>query len=126
MGHGDELVICDANFPAHTRGSKVIDTGHASVPKLLGYILKIFPLDDYSPINSAVMRKEDRDGQLPTPVREMIISLLGEYYQGEPRIEELPRDAFYERSGKAYAIIRTADTGLYANVIIKKGVLIEV
>ncbi|MCL6444027.1 MAG: fucose isomerase [Alicyclobacillus sp.] len=125
MGHGDELVICDANFPAYTKGFRVIDTGYASVPELLDHILKIFPLDDYSPINSVVMRKEDRDEEIPTPARDMIISRLQEYYHGESRTEELPRDAFYERSGKAYAIIRTADTRLYSNVIIKKGVLTE-
>ncbi|WP_374952863.1 RbsD/FucU family protein [Alicyclobacillus acidocaldarius] len=125
MGHGDELAICDANFPAYANGCKVIDTGYSSVPELLGYVLRIFPLDDYSPVNSAVMMKEERDRQLPTPARDRIISLLQEYCDGESRIEELPREAFYERSRKAYAIIRTGDTSLYANVIIKRESLLR-
>ena len=47
MGHTDELVIADGNFPGSTMGTRVIRADGMGVPELLDAILQLFPLDTY-------------------------------------------------------------------------------
>ena len=120
MGHGDEIVIGDANFPAHTMNAKVIRADGIGGVELLEAILKVIPLDTYATENFMLMETTNGD---PTP------EIWGEYRKVsselEPNTKEkmLERYAFYDRAKKAYAIIASGEEAIYANVIIKKGVI---
>ncbi|XP_070833797.1 fucose mutarotase [Chaetodon trifascialis] len=124
MGHGDELVLADANFPASSIcacGPTEIRADGLGIPQLLEAILKLLPLDT-SP--AAVMDLVDSDKLrcLAVPVWDTYTQLLGEAGSKSP-LEKVERFAFYERAKKAYAVVATGETALYGNLILKKGVI---
>ncbi|XP_041866323.1 fucose mutarotase [Melanotaenia boesemani] len=127
MGHGDELVLADANFPTSsicTCGPKEIRADGLGIPGLLEAILKLLPLDTYVPHPAAVMDLVDSDKQrcLAVPMWETYRHLLNQAGSQTP-LEKVERFAFYERAKKAYAVVATGETALYGNLILKKGVI---
>ncbi len=121
MGHGDELVIGDGNFPSANYAQRLVRSDGHGVPELLEAILKFFPLDTFVECPVVLM---DAPPEVKPPVWEKYKEIIKKY-EGERKIEYLERFAFYERAKKAYAIVATGETALYANVIIKKGVIKE-
>jgi L-fucose mutarotase len=126
MGHGDELVIGDANFPAasvaaNTPGGLLRADGHNVVP-LLEAILKFYPLDVFVERPVAVMAVVPGHDYVPTVWDEYrrVIRASGEPFTDFDFVE---RFAFYERAKKAYAVIATGEKALYANIILKKGIV---
>ncbi|XP_023145348.2 fucose mutarotase [Amphiprion ocellaris] len=127
MGHGDEIVLADANFPASSIcacGPKEIRADGLGIPQLLEAILKLLPLDTYVPCPAAVMDLVDSDKQrcLAVPVWETYRELLNHAGSQSP-LEMVERFAFYERAKKAFAVVATGETALYGNLILKKGVI---
>ncbi|XP_029926565.1 fucose mutarotase [Myripristis murdjan] len=127
MGHGDELVLADANFPASSicaSGPKEIRADGLGIPQLLEAILKLLPLDTYVPTPAAVMDLVDSDKQrfYGAPVWGTYAKLLEQAGVQTPP-ERVERFAFYERAKKAYAVVATGETALYGNLILKKGVI---
>ncbi|XP_061601582.1 fucose mutarotase [Cololabis saira] len=127
MGHGDELVLADANFPSSSIsacGPTEIRADGLGIPQLLEAILKLLPLDTYVPCPAAVMDLVDGDKErrLSVPVWETYTQLLGSAGCQSP-LEKVERFAFYERAKKAYAVVATGETALYGNLILKKGVI---
>ncbi|XP_030297365.1 fucose mutarotase isoform X2 [Sparus aurata] len=127
MGHGDEIVLADANFPTSSIcacGPKEIRADGLGIPKLLEAILKLLPLDTYVPHAAAVMDLVDSDKRrgLAVPVWVTYSDLLTETGTRTP-IETVERFAFYERAKKAFAVVATGETALYGNLILKKGVI---
>ena len=122
MGHGDEIVIADGNFPCESMGKEniVIRADGHCVPELLDAILKLFPLDSYVQAPVALMETRETD---PVPVIWNEFKAILSKENPTCEIEMMERFAFYERSKKAYAIIATGETAVYANVLLKKGVL---
>lgn len=121
MGHSDELVIGDGNFPAASHAQRLIRCDGHAVPELLEAILQVFPLDRYVDAPVALMEVVPGD-----PVKPVIWDKYRELIQqAEPgvKIENIERFAFYERAKKAYAVIATSEKALYANIILKKGVI---
>lgn len=122
MGHGDEIVIADGNFPAASCASKyIIRCDGNNVPEILEAILKFFPLDKYVEAPAAVTEVVPGDPVQPI-IWEEYKKIIKEY-EGNIKIEEVERFAFYERAKKAYAIVATSEEALYANIILKKGVV---
>lgn len=122
MGHGDELVISDGNFPSESIGQRVIRCDGHGVPEVLDAILKLYPLDTYSEQPVGLMEVVDGDDYVPViwdEYKEII-----KKHEGDREIEYIERFDFYERAKKAYAVVATGETSLYANVIVKKGVVI--
>ena len=121
MGHGDEIVIGDGNFPAASNANILIRCDGHGVPELLDAILTLIPLDVYVDAPVALMQV--------TPGDNADTSIWNEYrkivdkHQDDVKFEEVERFAFYDRAKKAYAIIATGETAIYANVILKKGVV---
>jgi len=121
MGHGDEIVIADANFPSHTCSSNVIRADGLSGTEILEALLELFPLDSYSEHQLFLMNVVPGDDYKPV-IWEEYLNLLQR--SGEPcRIGFLDRFPFYERAREAYAVIATGEEALYANIILKKGVV---
>ena len=123
MGHGDELVIGDGNFPAASMAQHLVRLDGHQVPEILDAILKLFPLDSYVEAPVALMQVTPGDTVVPV-IWETYRQVLDKH-AGNVRVEEVERFAFYERAQKAYAIIATGETALYANIILKKGVVVE-
>ena len=125
MGHGDKIVIADGNFPSESMGknAKVIRCDGHGVPELLDAILKFFPLDDY--VEHPVSLMEVVPGvKVETPIWDTFKEIISKYDErGEKTIGMLERFKFYEESQKAYAIIATGESALYACMILQKGVL---
>jgi L-fucose mutarotase len=122
MGHGDEIVIGDGNFPAASNAQRLIRCDGHNVPELLDAILKLMPLDTY--VESPVMLMQTTKGD-PTPTIWAEYQEIVDKHNGETKMSEIERFAFYDRAKTAYAIIATSEMALYANVILKKGVVTE-
>ncbi|HHU83683.1 MAG TPA: L-fucose mutarotase [Clostridiales bacterium] len=119
MGHGDEIVIGDGNFPAASNAQRLVRADGHNVPELLDAILKLFPLDTYvdSPVMLMSTTKDD-----PTPTIWAEYQAIIDKHQPS-KMSEIERFAFYERTRDAYAVVATSETALYANIILKKGVI---
>lgn len=125
MGHGDELVIADGNFPCHTVGknSIVIRADGHGVPEILDAVLQVLPLDTYTPQPVGLMEVVKGD-DVETPIWDEYEKLLNKYEPEHHDIEYIERFAFYERAKGAYLIISTGEKALYANILLKKGVVV--
>ncbi|WP_346743539.1 RbsD/FucU domain-containing protein [uncultured Streptococcus sp.] len=121
MGHGDELVIADANFPAHRIGKRVVRCDGHGVPVLLDAILTLLPLDTYSDYQVGLMQVVPGDSTVPV-IWDEYKSLL-EAYHKDAEIKEFERFEFYQQAERAYLVIQTGESALYGNIILKKGVL---
>ncbi|MDF2987047.1 MAG: RbsD or FucU transport [Eubacterium sp.] len=124
MGHSDEIVIADGNFPSGTFGKKVIRLDGHGVPEILDAILKFFPLDPYVDKPVALMEVVPGD-TVETPIWEVYREIINKHEPENNKIENMERFAFYERTKSAYAVIATSEAALYANIILKKGVVVE-
>ncbi|SEM64653.1 RbsD/FucU family protein [Paenibacillus sp. OV219] len=120
MGHGDEIVIADSNFPAASHAQRLIRCDGHEIPALLEAILQLMPLDQYVDKPAALMQVVPGD-TVATPVWDVYGSIIQERASLESPFEMVERFAFYERARNAYAIIATSETERYANLILKKG-----
>lgn len=121
MGHGDEIVIGDGNFPGERINTRCVRCDGHSATEVLEGILKLFPLDTYEkPVY--IMEKVKGDN-VATPIWDSYAQIIKSHTNEQ--IDKIERFAFYERAKKAYAVVMTGETALYANLILKKGVVIE-
>ncbi|CAF1030208.1 unnamed protein product [Adineta steineri] len=125
MGHGDEIVLADSNFPsesiARANGARLISCDGLPIPRLLRQILKLFPLDQYVTEPVALMDLVDNDKKkgLDVPIWNEYKQIVGNNVQ----FEMVERFQFYERAKKCFAVVRTGESAIYANIILKKGVV---
>ena len=124
MGHSDEIVLADGNFPGASHAQRLIRADGHGIPELLDAILRLFPLDQYVDKPVALMQVMPGDA-VETPIWNVYGDLVRRHAGLEAPFEEVERFAFYERAKKAYAIVATGESALYANVILKKGVISE-
>lgn len=117
MGHGDEIVIADGNFPCETCGKRVVRMDGHGGEAVLDAMLKLFPLDVVSEKYVAVMKTDD--GSVPEIWNGYAEKIEAAGYKAD--FELVERYAFYERAKRAYAVIATGESALYANLILKKG-----
>lgn len=123
MGHGDEIVIGDGNFPAASNAKRLVRLDGHGVPEILEAILKLVPLDPY--VDSPVMLMQVTPGDDTDPVIWKDYERIVKEQSGDFKMSEIERFAFYERARNAYAIVATGETALYANIILKKGVVVN-
>lgn len=122
MGHGDEIVIADGNFPAEAIGKRVIRCDGHGVPALLDAIMQLFPLDTYTDKPVMLMEVVKGDPVVPT-IWDEYKDIINKYEPENCKIEMIERFAFYERAKTAYAVVATGEEAIYANIILKKGVV---
>ncbi len=122
MGHGDELVIADGNFPAASVAQRLVRADGHAIPPLLEAILKLFPLDIFVEHPAAVMAVTPGHDYIPVIWEDYrrIILASGEHFTDFDYVE---RFAFYDRARKAYAVLATGESAFYANLLLKKGVV---
>ncbi|SNS34197.1 RbsD/FucU family protein [Antarctobacter heliothermus] len=122
MGHGDEIVISDANFPAYSMGCKVHRLDGITATDVLEAVLTLMPLDSFVSDPSQTMQVVDDPDAIPEIVQEFqgIIDRAADH---PAPIATLERFAFYERAKTTFAVIQTGESRLYGNIILKKGVI---
>ena len=121
MGHGDEIVLADGNFPAASIAQRLIRSDGHPVPPILEAVIRLFPLDSYVEHAVALMAVVPGDSTQPAiweNYREII-----QRYEKFSEFEYVERFAFYERARHAYAVVATSETAAYANIILKKGLV---
>ncbi|WP_417390038.1 RbsD/FucU family protein [Gimesia sp.] len=122
MGHGDDIVLADGNFPADSHAQRLVRLDGHNVPEILEALLQFFPLDTFVDQPAGVMQPVD--DQIPTPpIWQSYANLIQQHDPRKPELEKIERFEFYERARNAYAIIATSESALYANLILKKGVV---
>lgn len=122
MGHGDEIVLADGNFPAASHAQRLIRADGHPLPELLEAVLALFPLDPYVEKPAAIMQVVPGD-TVETPIWSTYRDIIARRTGFEEPFEQVERFAFYERAKQAYAVVATGEGALYANLILKKGVI---
>jgi L-fucose mutarotase len=127
MGHGDEVVLVDANFPT---ASTAAGQSHPPVtclgvdtPTMLQAILPLFPLDKAVAEPAAVMVQQKGDPRYPAGVPEAAAEICRVIEKHGSACGHIERFAFYERAKAAFGIVRTGELRPFGNVILKKGVV---
>jgi L-fucose mutarotase len=124
MGHTDEIVIADGNFPAVTCARRIVRLDGNGVSEILEAILKLFPLDTYVKKPVTLMKVVDGDPYQPT-IWNDYKSIVSKYDNRPDLFQNIDKFEFYKQAKEAFAVITTGETALYANIILKKGVVVD-
>ena len=124
MGHGDELVLADGNFPKFAHPEHVVRCDGHGIPEILEAILRFMPLDHYVEHPLIFMDVLPGDPYVPVIWKEYL-GIVQKYEKSMVKEEAIDKYKFYDRAKKAYAVVTTSESALYANVILKKGVVSE-
>ena len=123
MGHGDTIVIGDGNFPhaSIAKDSQLVRLDGHGVCEILDAILTLMPLDTYVEEPVALMQVVPGDN-VETPIWDEYAKIV-EKHQPGTKIGQIERFAFYDEARKCYAVVSSGESALYANIILKKGVV---
>ena len=122
MGHGDEMILADANFPAASVAQRLVRCDGSDGPALLDAILGLFPLDTFVQRPVALMAVVPGDDYQPH-IWDEYRAVIARHEPACADFELIERFAFYERAKAAYAIVASGETARYANIILKKGII---
>ena len=128
MGHGDEIVLADANFTAESlgRGKPVIRLPGVGMRAICTAVLSVLPLDAMVDRPIAFMQVSGSEAGYRSAVqRDVIGDLVQRGDATAEQCEPMERFAFYERVSRAYAIVQTGELQPFANFLFKKGVIAE-
>jgi L-fucose mutarotase len=120
MGHGDELVLADANFPAATHARRLVRLPGVPAPQVLDAVLSVLPLDDFAADPALTMQIVGDASSVPEAVRDFTRVLTRHRHAAPASLE---RFTFYERAAKAFAVVATGETRTYGNILLRKGVV---
>jgi len=121
MGHGDEVVIADANFPAAANARRLVRLDGVGSPRATQAILSVLPLDDFEPQAAFRMAVTDAPYSVPPVCRELDAALAAAGY--DRGVAALERHAFYARAREAFGIVATGEPRFWGNLILKKGAI---
>ncbi|HLH49946.1 MAG TPA: RbsD/FucU domain-containing protein [Roseiarcus sp.] len=122
MGHGDELTIVDANYPASSAGPEVVRLDAVSATVALDAILSVLPLDDFVPDACWAMNPVEKGAKEP-PIFAEFRQIIAKREGAKFKLATLERFKFYERAQESFAIVATGERRLYGNIILKKGII---
>ncbi|MBC7609574.1 MAG: ribose ABC transporter [Polaromonas sp.] len=124
MGHGDDVAIVDANFPAahvaQLGSARLVQLAGATAPEALKAVLQVLPLDSFVPDAAWTMQVVGNASAVPEPVAEFAVALE---HAGEKPAAALERFAFYAQAQAAFVILRTGEQRKYGNILLRKGVI---
>jgi L-fucose mutarotase len=121
MGHGDEIVIVDANFPAAANARRLVRMDGLPAARVVQAIVAIMPLDDFVPHAAFRMAVTGAPERVPAVCEEFAVILAAAGYKGD--VEPIERMAFYERTKQAYGVVATGELRPWGNLILKKGTI---
>ncbi len=127
MGHGDDLVICDTNFPAdsvarHTVTGELLRMDNLTAAEAIDAILSVFPLDSFVDKPASRMEIMGKPAEVP-PVQAEVQAVIDRREGKSWPMGSTERFAFYEKAKDSYAVIVTGETRFYGCFILKKGVI---
>jgi len=122
MGHGDTIVIADANFPATTLANRCHRLDGIDATDVLDAILTLLPLDTFVPDPAVVMQVVGDPDAIP-PVVAAFQTIINDKADNPVTLSGIDRFDFYDQAKQAFAIVQTGETRLYGNIILKKGVI---
>lgn len=122
MGHGDQLLLVDRNYPASASGRPLVRLGEIGVERAAKAILSVFPLDTFVPFPLERMEVND-DPTIVAPVQARLLKVARENHDGALEFGVVPRLDFYERAKKVYAVVHTLESEPYGCFILHKGVI---
>jgi L-fucose mutarotase len=121
MGHGDEIVLGDSNFPGAGLARRLLRADGHNISSLLAAILPLFPLDTYA--TPLFMMQIAAGDQLDGALEAEYMSIVHRFEPASPAPVRVDKAGFYSRSAAAFAVLMTGETRLYGNIILKKGVI---
>lgn len=121
MGHGDELVIVDANFPSTSKANRLVRLDGVDAVRALDAILSLMPLDEFVDCAAYSMEPVDDAKSVP-PVVAMFRDVVAKRSPGF-MVGTIERFAFYDRAEKTFVTVATGERRLYGNIILKKGIV---
>jgi L-fucose mutarotase len=121
MGHGDDIVVVDTNFPAYATSGRIIHMPGVSAPRVVEAILSLMPLDTFVDAPAATMAMVGGGG--PPAIFADFQAACDKAEGRKVKIEEVERFAFYDRAKESYALVHSGERRLYGNIILKKGVI---
>jgi L-fucose mutarotase len=127
MGHGDDLIVCDTNFPAdsiarQTTLGDVLRIDNVSAGQAVAAILSLYPLDSFVDDAAARMEVVDKPDEIPQVQRE-VQRIIDQAERKSLPLKPIERFAFYERAKQAYCIIQTGERRFYGCFAFRKGVI---
>ena len=122
MGHGDELLLADGNYPRFGHPERVIRCDGHGIPALLDAILRFMPLDSYVEHPVIFMAVLPNDPYVPE-IWDTYRDIIARYEKAGAKDISIEKPMFYKRASEAYAAVTTGESALYANIILKKGVI---
>jgi L-fucose mutarotase len=122
MGHGDEIVVVDANFPAATNARRLVRMDGLPAARVVKAIVALMPLDDFVPNAAFRMAVTGAPDSIPAVCEEFASILRAAGYRGQ--VEPIERMAFYDRAQLAYGIVATGEPRPWGNLILKKGTIV--
>lgn len=126
MGHGDDLVICDTNFPADATAQETVHGEllriDASAARVVKAVLSVFPLDSFVDKPASRMEVVGKPNELLPVAAEVQAEIDAAEGKSWP-MGAIERFAFYDAAKKAYAVIQTHERRFYGCFILKKGVI---
>jgi L-fucose mutarotase len=122
MGHGDEIVLVDANFPATSTAQRLVRLDGCDLPTAAEAMLSVLPLDTFVPRPVAAMQVVGDPETVPDVQQDVLA--IAQRAEGRPvQVERVERFAFYERAKRAFAVVATSEARPYGCVIFVKGVV---
>jgi L-fucose mutarotase len=127
MGHGDDVVLCDTNFPADSMArstvlGRLLRIDNVSGPRAARAVLSVMPLDSFVDEPALRMEVVGKPDELPEVQKEMQVEIDRAEGRSWP-MGRIERFAFYERAKQAYAVIVTGERRFYGCFLFKKGVI---
>ncbi|MEO8684696.1 MAG: RbsD/FucU domain-containing protein [Devosia sp.] len=121
MGHGDEIAIVDANYPADAAGPELVRLDGITATDVLDAVLSLMPLDDFVDTAAITMQVVGDAGARPPVVDEF--DAIVKRHEPKMTVSSMERFAFYDRVKAGYAIVQTGERRLYGNILLKKGII---
>lgn len=121
MGHGDELAIVDANFPAAALARRLCRCEGADAVEMAEAIGSVLPFDDFTDVAAWRMGAVHPADEPPAIVEVFARTLRAAGYDRDLGV--LERQAFYDRAAQAFVVVSTGEARLYGNLILRKGVI---
>lgn len=122
MGHGDEIALVDANYPAESAPPPCIRADGSDNSAILAAVLSVMPLDTFVDDPALSMQVVGDPTAIPDAVKDFQ-AIIDSTADAPRQIQSLERFAFYERAANAFAVVQTGESRLYGNIILKKGVI---
>lgn len=124
MGHGDEIILADGNFPATNIGNlNYIHCYGLVLPDLLDAVLQLLPLDTGAPPYAICM--DAPEALRPLELWRRYDEIIKTHEPSFPGLSSLDKTGFYKRAGAAFAVVRTSDTTRFSNILLRKGLILS-